>query len=168
MLEETFKKDIQTDIQNAVFIEDWGAISTKLWNLVKRNHRLGGSEWSFLIGNRRYAYNKEGLKNKAKPIHPTLGNEARELLVEYDRMIAHLNKFDGFMNMIWPYCQTVQDLRDVLPNVVVEALPEDHYLRNFKRVRDPYAVMGNHPGHRLSYDGMLKVFFQYLAKRLVR
>lgn len=167
MLDTFVVQDLYRDINEAIFQEEINRVSSELWRLLRDNHDMGSSANSFLMAGRRYTFNKEGTKEKSLPIHPSLGNRARTVVREWEIIQAHKNKFDGFMGMLQEHCRNMQDVRDLLPNVVVDALDEHHHLKLYSRMREPYVILKNDPTLRSKYDSMKKVFFQYLARKLI-
>lgn len=136
-------------------------------NLIKKNSReKGGSDVGFIYGTERYFVEKDPRVRGAKLslIHPDLADDAGIVALMRRNLEKDRQKLRQSLSVVLSRCQSKQDVRDALPDVL--GLEVD-FVRGLKRTRQPEDLLQGEPMLQAQFHTVLDIVNKYAASKLV-
>lgn len=121
-------------IMDCLLAKDHSKLRGMLEELIERNYALGGPKEGFLMEGQFLTVlpsKQQFLAEKRMP-HSSLHSEVREYLAECKLLDSEAKAIRQGLSLLTSYCKTSQDLRDALPEDIVELSPN---LRKMTRYR---------------------------------
>lgn len=134
--------------------------------LVQINREAGGTKYGFLYAGQIYSSllpkHRRGMS--FGPVVSQLEGEAAELRRLAVKLEADERKFRQSMSVVLSKCRSLQDVRDVLPEVVIRDVPK---LQELSRIRAEGFLLQDHPVLKRQYDNAVEIAKYYIANRLI-
>lgn len=123
-----------TRIMDHLLTKDRSKLRDVLEGLIERNYALGGPKEGFLMEGQFLTLlpPKQQFLAEKRMLHPSLHSEVREYLAECRILDSEAKVIQQGLSLLTSHCKTSQDLRDALPEDIVELSPN---LRNMTRYR---------------------------------
>lgn len=134
--------------------------------LVKKNHLLGGSEVGFYYLDMRFADADQRFQ-EGTPLPYVLGaliEDASDLYAEVRRVEADEQKLRQALSVVVPKCNTLQEVRDVLPEIFIREVPQ---LRALERQREPGFILEEYPMLKPQFMKALEIADYYTVNKLI-
>lgn len=135
-------------------------------NLIKDNSSLGGAPEGFLYQGTIYSNAKGPARRaaKLKPIHESLTNRAEDFQflsnkLEIDRQILRQS-----LSVVIPKCRTKQDVRDALPETLIEDIPD---FRGMQREREEGFLLDENPLLKSQFERAVSIALYYRVNQLI-
>ncbi len=166
-LSSRIRNDITVEVCQIVLAPEEERLFDEKVKLIQSNHLLGGGRYSYTVKGKIVVVNpKAGRIEKYKPIHKSLLDQALKLQeLEYKVMKARNIIFNSLSPLL-VRCESAQDVRDALPNVVATRLYTLE-IGGLDRTREQGYMFTSDPDKMRTYNNMLEVLYYYMANRLV-
>jgi hypothetical protein len=148
-----------------VFDEETQRIQREFGALCFENSKYREPAHCFVLDGKVYTDgDRRAFREKKQPLHPTLLDRGRKAAQDQDRLKADRSYLTTFLNQTLGACQTVQDMRDALPNVLAEQVTPQG-LNQLPRVKpEGFQFLD---GRMKTYTAARDLIFRYLADKLV-
>lgn len=166
-LNPSVRHEIINEIDKMVFGPELDRFFREKEKLISANHLLGGGKLCCTVNGRIIQINtKAGRYERFKPIHPSLHHEGLRLLALMDRLDGARKKVINSLAPLLVRCESPQDVRDALPNLVSSKL-STLQIGGLDRTREQGYIFASDLDKQGTYEKMLEVLFYYMANRLV-
>ena len=170
-MDKVQKIEVAQDVVKTVFDPESVRLKKALDMIQDQHLLLHGSRAFLLDGNVVYNGDMGAGKMKGKvQIDERLREEARFLIKQQTKLRVDSQRIVNFFGVCEPHCQTEQDYRDVLPDMVVEHMNLDH-IKRLPRTRKQGYIFSSppwgSPTKEKMFVGALDIMFSYLVNRLV-
>jgi len=134
--------------------------------LVKKNHGLGGEELGFYYLDMRFSIADQRFQNgQTLPyVLPALNEEASELYEEIRKVEHDEQKLRQSLSVVVPKCNTLQEVRDVLPEIFIREVPQ---LRALERLREPGFILEEYPMLKPQFMKAMEIADYYTVNKLI-
>lgn len=149
-----------------VILKDVLRLRHQLETLLEANQGLGNSPIGFLFGGRFHSVYDKTTQAKApkKPIHPSLITEAQDYVDAERHLQQNVARMQAGLSLLLRPCETWQDVRDALPDVVKDELPE---LKELSRTRPEGWTLESFPLQRMQLQITCDLLAYHIANRLL-
>ncbi|MEQ1950903.1 hypothetical protein [Mesorhizobium sp. CN2-181] len=141
-------------------------LSKRRTKLIDKNTAAGGNPAGFYFNGEIFAESpiSPGLRRSLKPLDPSLLMEAGSIVA--DRKVINFDKgrVNQLLTMLLKDCHSTQDVRDALPNCMVEFLPGGS---NLPRTRPEAFTLADNPLSYKQYMQSREKMDYYVAARLL-
>lgn len=133
----------------------------KLVNIFYANFERGGGVYSFILDGQIITDGtKLGLKEKKTNIHPSLIKEARIVVKYMQKIKSDKQRVESFLNTLFKHTTCEQDVRDILPELIINL---DSYFSNLPRTRPAGYPFASGSPQKNSFDSMTGLIFVYIG-----
>lgn len=170
-MDKAEKDAIKVAVLGAVFVPEATRLK-KLLGAIQDRHALTHGCRAFMLDGKPVINGDAAaakVKNKAY-LEEGLRDEARFLILQQTKLNIDSQRVLNFLGTLEPHCHTLQDYRDVLPNLVVEAMDHNE-IKALSRTREQGYVFASppigSPTKQKMFMGAVDIMFSYLVNRLV-
>lgn len=158
---------VVTYLMGQVFLKDGQRHDVIVQSLIERNHALGNPVEGFLFGGRFWSfYPKNAQRSLSKRVlHLTLQQEATLHMADVTAMEKDQRQLQQRLNQLLRDCQTVQDVRDALPEVAMQFLSSD--VTDLQRYKSPGWPFQNKPLMMADFARTTEILLFYAANRML-
>lgn len=155
-------------IIKALFAPDDRHFASWIDKIAKKNQEiLGPQTHGYLYMGVFYKpsdYPYRGKPKEVKVLHPSLSSQMDDWLkakaaVEHEKALIRQT-----LSLVLEPCQTIQDIRDSLPECLIETIPE---LTRMERQREPAFTLSNNVRAMRQYEKILPKMEEYAAARFI-
>jgi len=134
--------------------------------LIDANQALTGNNLGFYYaGERFYDSRAPYLAGNSFPdIHPSLERQAEILFEDKQKLEQDSHKIKQSLTVVFRKCRSQQDVRDVLPDTVVNALS---LFRGMKRTRPEGFILEDGSYLKKQYERAMQIAEYYIINRLI-
>lgn len=153
-------------IMDCLLAKDHSKLRNMLEELIERNYALGGPKEGFLMEGQFLTAlppKQQFLAQKSMP-HPSLHSEVREYLAECRILDSEAKVIQQGLSLLTSHCKTSQDLRDALPEDIVELSPN---LRNMTRYRPEAWCLEGKEFHMHQYTLAKEKMMFYITNQML-
>jgi hypothetical protein len=158
--------DLINGLVHNVLLEERKRQDEIKFKLIAQNHELGGHRYGFYFKSvlflnvtPRYARGEP-----IKEIHLDLKEQAQSYWEMQAKLGKDERKLRQALSIVCAKCQSSQDLRDVLPDVLVNEIPE---FKRHPRKNPTGFLLENHPLLHPQYLKAMEIAEYYTALRLI-
>lgn len=158
----TFIQTILSDLLDA----EKNRLTAVLESLLKSNHECGGSSKAFLY--KGQVFNLLPIAQvrgeKILPVKPTLHDEVEYLISLRSELTHTEQKLRQGLSVVVNKCQSLQDLRDALPDILVREIPS---LRGLQRTRPEGYLLEHNQRLKEQFEKVVDLALTFAAKRML-
>lgn len=149
-----------------MLVEEYTYQDQKLHELVRENQALGGTMNGYRYDGDLYTVTSyKDLRGIAiKDIHPSLAEKARVLVLRKERLKKDETKLRNALSTVLSKCQTLQEMRDVLPDVIANKINQ---FQSMERVQEMGHVLDTMPHLKTQFENAMDIALRYHAARLL-
>lgn len=168
---DTLDKSVRTEIVNAVismvFGDEYARLS-KLMDKIQDDHAQEHGCRAFLLDGKP-VWNGDAVAAKTKgkkPLREPLRDSARLIVNQMTKIKVDTQRFIQFCVVLEHHCDSYQDYRDALPELVVTHLDYPN-IKGLSRTREEGYVFKSNPTKMKVYHSMIDLVLFYLTNRWV-
>lgn len=166
-MDEDELKLLKEHLLNAVFHKEEKRLVKELGAIQDKHAIRYGCRAFLLDGKPVWNGDAAAAKQKAKkPIDADLLPDARHLVSRIHKLGIDKQRVINFFGILIQRCHSLEDFRDMLPDVVVERM-EGHEITGIPRTREPGYALTSSPSKSKLYQDGLDIMFAYLVNELV-
>jgi len=143
-------------------------LNSLLQNLLNANKAAGKSNLGFLYNGKSYSPYTDTQLQKAnirlKPIHSTLENEAEHYAFLANKLEQDSQYVYQHLSVLLLKCKSKQDVRDALPDAVVEPFAE---FSGMTRTRPEGFIVSDNPLLKKQFSVFQDIVRYYISNRLI-
>lgn len=147
-----------------LFGKDYDRLYRRTFDLIEKNHEAGGSPDGFLYEGVYYNNLRATIFSKGKRgnLMPSMEPAMKQYLDDRKKIESDRAKVRQTLTLLILPCETKQDIRDVLPEILVENIPD---LAALPRIREEAFTLTTEL-HRTQYNEFKDLISIYLVSRM--
>lgn len=160
-------KSLKDHLIMAVFSKESKRL-VELLNEIQDQHSLKYGCRAFLLDGKPI-WNGDAAAARVKkkvPLDESLQPSARLLVNKINKLRADEQRVVNFFGVLAQRCNTVEDFRDMLPDMVVERMAP-HQITAIPRTREAGYAFSSSPAKSKMYQDGLDIMYHYLVNQLV-
>jgi|TARA_B110000902_G_scaffold89221_1_gene105952 hypothetical protein len=149
-----------------IFSNERKLLDTSLNNIIKENQTLGGTMGCFRFNGEILSVTslRLNLGSIIKDIHPDLVGSAQRYALRCEKLTADVKKLRHALSTVIGKCSHPQDVRDVLPDVIGNKIPE---LQGIDRLKPEGHVLRDKPALLKQFNECMEIALVYQANQLI-
>jgi hypothetical protein len=166
-MDKSVCKEILNDFLKAIFDPELKRLG-KLMDVIQDDHQLRSGSRAFMLDGRPiWNGDAQAARDKCKkPLHESQVEEAKFIQLQFTKVNLDKQRMTNFFAMLETRCESFQDFRDALPDMVV-AVMEHPNIKGLLRTREPGYVFMSSPVKFKVFEDACKNMMHYLINRLV-
>lgn len=158
--------ELLTPVVDGLLEHESNRLTEMLRDLLMRNHALGGHMDAFLHGGEIFHVvpRRHFRTDRIKPLHPSLAREVEDYRMLRDNVERDRQWLRQALSVVVPRCRDKQEVRDVLPETLVAAIPA---FRGVERQREEGFILDRHPVLKRQYAQAVDLALHYQANQLI-
>jgi hypothetical protein len=149
-----------------IFSNERKLLDKSLNNITKENQTLGGTMGCFRFNGEILSVTplRLNLGLIIKDIHPDLVGSAQRYTLRCEKLRADIQKLRHALSTVIGKCSHLQDVRDVLPDVIGNKIPE---LQGLDRLKPEGYVLRDKPSLLKQFNECMEIALLYQANQLI-
>jgi len=158
--------ELLTQVVDSLLADESTRLDKVLQDLILRNHSLGGHLNAFIhVGEIFHILPRRLFRGEHIPaLHLSMAAEAENLKTLCDNIKRDRRRLYQAFSVVLPKCHNKQEVRDVLPETLVAAIPA---FRGVERQQEEGFILDAHPVLKEQYQQAVELALSYQANKLI-